>query len=91
MYYFPLGRQKYQGIRKGSFYMKEKKLINDGWYFIKNAKEAPSTIASDADLITLPHTWNADDGTDGGNDYFRGSCLYMRRLVLSDIASAEAL
>ncbi len=26
--------------------------------------------------INLPHTWNAADGQDGGNDYYRGTCVY---------------
>ena len=26
--------------------------------------------------IELPHTWNAKDGQDGGNDYKRGTCIY---------------
>lgn len=26
--------------------------------------------------VSLPHTWNATDGQDGGNDYYRGTCLY---------------
>ncbi len=26
--------------------------------------------------VTLPHTWNAVDGQDGGNDYWRGTCTY---------------
>jgi len=26
--------------------------------------------------VALPHTWNAFDGQDGGNDYFRGECTY---------------
>lgn len=26
--------------------------------------------------ITLPHTWNAQDGQDGGNDYWRGKGIY---------------
>lgn len=27
-------------------------------------------------LVSLPHTWNALDGQDGGDDYFRGECCY---------------
>ena len=27
-------------------------------------------------LVELPHTWNAKDGQDGGNDYWRGTCTY---------------
>ena len=26
--------------------------------------------------VALPHTWNAKDGQDGGNDYWRGICTY---------------
>lgn len=28
--------------------------------------------------VKLPHTWNNLDGQDGGNDYWRGSCLYEK-------------
>ena len=28
--------------------------------------------------VDLPHTWNALDGQDGGNDYFRGTCVYEK-------------
>ena len=34
------------------------------------------------EAITLPHTWNALDGQDGGNDYYRGVCTY--RIPLPD-------
>ena len=27
-------------------------------------------------VLDLPHTWNAVDGQDGGNDYWRGTCTY---------------
>ena len=27
-------------------------------------------------VVSLPHTWNAFDGQDGGNDFFRGVCRY---------------
>lgn len=46
-------------------------LLNDGWQFIKNGKE---------ETVDLPHSWNAGDGQDGGDDYYRGSCIYRRRL-----------
>ena len=28
--------------------------------------------------IDIPHTWNAIDGQDGGNDYWRGTCTYEK-------------
>lgn len=30
--------------------------------------------------VALPHTWNAQDGQDGGNDYWRGTARYRLRL-----------
>lgn len=45
--------------------------LNQGWKFYQNGQ------CSDVDL---PHTWNAADGQDGGNDYFRGTCQYVREL-----------
>ena len=42
---------------------------NDNWLFTK---------AGTAEVVTLPHTWNAVDGQDGGNDYYRGTCTYTK-------------
>ena len=30
-------------------------------------------------VLDLPHTWNAIDGQDGGNDYWRGTCCYEKK------------
>ncbi len=30
--------------------------------------------------MDLPHTWNGDDGQDGGNDYYRGTCTYIKHI-----------
>ena len=49
--------------------------IHDNWLFSKrNTGDA-------AETVTLPHTWNAVDGQDGGNDYYRGTCYYTRQLT----------
>ena len=69
--------------------MREITKINNDWYFKKDIGEIPGEIPNDAEKITLPHTWNAEDGTDGGNDYFRGKCLYARRLSLSELPRNE--
>ena len=49
--------------------------LNDGWKFFKAADPAEAKGES----VTLPHTWNAVDGQDGGNDYHRGTCWYERK------------
>ena len=35
--------------------------------------------------VDLPHTWNATDGQDGGNDYFRGTCCYTKTIFRSEL------
>lgn len=45
--------------------------FNNDWKFSKQ----PDTAW---EAITLPHTWNALDGQDGGDDYYRGSCYYKK-------------
>lgn len=51
--------------------MSESIVLNTGWTFTKEEQSEP---------VTLPHTWNAVDGQDGGNDYYRGSCTYALQL-----------
>ena len=42
--------------------------------------------AAQGEAVTLPHTWNAVDGQDGGNDYHRGTCWYVRELTAEETA-----
>ncbi|MBR7927573.1 hypothetical protein KBI51_05225 [Aerococcaceae bacterium zg-ZUI334] len=60
--------------------------INQNWEFIKGQESMPGEW-SKVEKVTLPHTWNAIDGQDGGNDYFRGSSWYRRELGKIDIPS----
>ncbi|MBE7016884.1 MAG: glycoside hydrolase family 2 protein [Ruminococcaceae bacterium] len=55
--------------------------INEGWVFVKGMTEAPAAIPGNGEIINLPHTWNALDGQDGGNDYFRGTCCYAKNIM----------
>ena len=50
---------------------------NDGWYFSKSDK-VPENFSQLWIPVTLPHTWNAVDGQDGGNDYWRGTASYVK-------------
>ncbi len=43
----------------------------DGWQFVKE---------DELSCVDLPHTWNNIDGQDGGNDYYRGTCIYKKKL-----------
>ncbi|MBQ7390047.1 MAG: glycoside hydrolase family 2 protein [Clostridia bacterium] len=61
--------------------------LNEGWQFSKDCS-APAHNDSVVS-VNLPHSWNATDGQDGGNDYFRGSCLYSKKLVKSELPVAD--
>lgn len=39
--------------------------------------------------VNLPHTWNAIDGQDGGNDYYRGTCYYAREIEKASLPKAD--
>ena len=60
--------------------------INENWLFVKDTTDI---AIREGEQINLPHTWNAEDGFDGGNDYFRGSCLYVKTLNKADLPSAD--
>ncbi len=60
---------------------------NQDWLFVKNTTDIQ---ARDGETVQLPHTWNAADGHDGGNDYFRGTCLYVKTLKKADLPAADA-
>ena len=60
--------------------------LNENWLF---AKATDDITVREGEQINLPHTWNALDGQDGGNDYFRGACLYVKTLHKADLPVAE--
>lgn len=60
--------------------------FNDGWRFQKGVTETVSREnMADWEAVTLPHTWNAEDGQDGGNDYYRGVCTYARSFSVTGL------
>ena len=60
--------------------------LNKGWLFSKNT--ADITLRT-GEAVDLPHCWNAVDGQDGGNDYFRGDCLYVKTLRKAELPEAD--
>ena len=63
--------------------------LNEGWQFRKDWKEIPAALPEDWEKISLPHTWNAVDGQDGGNDYFRGTCCYAKTIAKAELPAAD--
>ena len=60
--------------------------LNQNWLFCKDTAD---TTVRQGEQVNLPHSWNAIDGQDGGNDYFRGSCLYVKTLNKADLPVAD--
>ena len=60
--------------------------LNKNWLFVKDTADIS---ARTGEMIDLPHTWNASDGHDGGNDYFRGSSLYVKTLKKAELPASD--
>lgn len=60
--------------------------LDDGWFFFYAGEDSLDEAAgaeyeaADWESISLPHTWNALDAQDGGNDYARGYGWYRYTL-----------
>ena len=63
--------------------------INQGWYFSKEVTAVPETLCTDWEAVNVPHCWNAVDGQDGGNDYWRGTAYYAKAIAKSDLPVAD--
>ena len=62
--------------------------LNEGWLFLKDSKGLPASMEG-AETVNLPHCWNAVDGQDGGNDYFRGASCYEKVLTKADLPEGD--
>lgn len=65
-------------MRKGM--RRIQKLMEDWMFTNQSGKKRP---------VDLPHTWNAVDGQDGGNDYYRGTCVYEKTISKPEFSENE--
>ena len=65
----PIEKMEENGMRKEI-------LLNLNWSF--------QDVDGAESQVNIPHTWNAQDGQDGGNDYRRGQCTYRRVFPMPD-------
>ena len=69
--------------------MREIISLNGKWAFYKQAESIPAAIDETWESVNVPHCWNAVDGQDGGNDYHRGTCHYLKSFEKSELPQAE--
>ena len=62
--------------------------VNAGWVFNKQS-EIPAALPAEWEKVDLPHSWNAVDGQDGGNDYFRGTACYAKTITKAELPVAQ--
>ncbi|WP_175414749.1 glycoside hydrolase family 2 protein [Nibricoccus aquaticus] len=59
--------------------------LNERWHFHfgeQPTSDAAVQASADWPVVTLPHTWNAKDGADGGDDYARGEGWYVKTFTV---------
>ena len=67
----------------GASHPRIERVINSGWRFTRqDVPGGASGVCSEKgwEQVALPHTWNALDGQDGGNNYYRGTGWYRKHL-----------
>ena len=62
--------------------------FNYRWAFSKEATEIPTEINRKWNFVNLPHSWNAIDGQDGDNDYYRGTAYYAKSFNKTSLPTA---
>ncbi|MBQ7392070.1 MAG: glycoside hydrolase family 2 protein, partial [Clostridia bacterium] len=63
--------------------MRKEQLINKNWLF--RYHDGTETT------VNIPHTWNNIDGQDGGDDYYRGTCVYEKDFTAPAFGEDERL
>ncbi len=61
--------------------------FDQDWKFYQGSISGGSAVGTDVsnwEDVTLPHTWNALDGQDGGDDYYRGIGWYRKTFELPE-------
>ena len=61
--------------------MRTEHLLNSSWVFTYHDGTRQT--------VDIPHTWNAQDGQDGGNDYWRGTCTYEKHFKAPAYSSEQ--
>ncbi|WP_234312036.1 glycoside hydrolase family 2 protein [Streptomyces griseus] len=68
--------------------------LNAGWRFVRadvSGAQASGFDDSGWTSVNTPHTWNAVDGADGGNNYYRGVGWYRRHYTVPSQLAGKRL
>ena len=71
--------------------MRKEQLINENWLFKKDTTDITARDDGAETIVNIPHTWNNVDGQDGGDDYYRGTCVYKKDFVAPAFGEDERL
>ena len=63
--------------------------FNYRWAFSKEVTAVPTELNRKWNFVNLPHSWNAIDGQDGDNDYFRGTAYYAKAFKKMDLPQTD--
>jgi beta-galactosidase len=66
--------------------VRQQSSLNSGWRFLRSDAanaQTPGFNDSGWSAVNVPHTWNAQDGQDGGNNYYRGIAWYRKHFMPS--------
>lgn len=63
--------------------------FNSKWAFTKLVDSIPTEIDNRWCFVNVPHCWNAIDGQDGDNDYYRGTGYYAKKFNKTDLPEAD--
>ena len=63
--------------------MRKEIIINEDWLFRYHDGSEYN--------VNIPHTWNNEDGQDGGDDYYRGTCFYEKTFTAPALLEEERL
>lgn len=76
---------------RGEEYVQE---LSGSWKFGGKGLSAEDALTADYagwEEISIPHTWNAADGEDGGNNYLRTVCWYHKDFELAEIPEGKRI